>query len=308
MELQKERALQRPRTKYMALWLALGLLLLATMAVGGISAYVGWSLTHPEREKLGFTPESVGLEYQDVEFLSREDGLTLSGWLIKAKENKKTIILAHGYGKNRLQDDVPSLPIAQSLVRAGYNVLMFDFRGCGQSEGNMVSVGQYEVRDLLGAIDYVKSFTELSPRIVLLGFSMGAATSILAGAREPAVEVVIADSPFANLKNYLMKNLSVWTNLPPVPFNQAFLLVVPPLTGLKAETVSPIGEVRNLNGRPLLLIHGKADSDVPVQNSELLCGAYPGAELWTVPEAKHVKSYAVAGNLYIERVLEFMER
>lgn len=308
MELQKERAVQRPRIRYLVLWLTIGLMLLAAVAVGGISAYVGWNLTHPEREKVNVTPESVGLGYKEVKFVSREDGLTLAGWLIKTPENKKTVILAHGYGKNRLQNDVPLLPIASSLVAEGYNVLLFDFRSCGESEGNLTSVGQYEVRDLLGAVDYVKSRPELSPRIVLFGFSMGAATSILAGAREPAVEAVIADSPFADLKSYLMENLSVWTNLPAVPFNQAFLVVVPPLTGLKAETVSPVREVGNLNGRPLLLIHGEADSDVPPQNSELLCQAYPGAELWIVPEAKHLKSYSVAGDLYIQRILEFMGR
>jgi len=306
VELQKERAIKRPGMTYMALWLALGFLLIAIIAGGSISAYVGWSLTHPDREQVVITPDSVGLKYQDVEFTSREDGLTLSGWLIRAEANKKTIIFAHGYGKNRLQDDVPIMPITQSLVGAGYNVLLFDFRGCGQSEGDLVSVGQFEVLDLLGAIDYVKCHTELNPRIILFGFSMGASTAILAGAREQAVDAVIADSPFADLKSYLMQNLSVWINLPPVPFNRAFLLVVSTVTGLKAEAVSPVVEVGNLGDRPLFLIHGTGDAKIPMQNSELLYETYPGAELWEVPEAGHVKSYSVAGDLYIERILEFI--
>jgi len=75
---------------------------------------------------------------------------------------------------------------------------------------------------LLGAVDYVKSKPELNQEIVLMGFSMGASTSILAAAREPAVSAVIADSPFADLKNYLNDKLSVWTELPSFPFNKAF--------------------------------------------------------------------------------------
>lgn len=237
----------------------------------------------------------LGLSYEDVSFKSREDGLNIKGWLIKAPDNKKTVIFAHGYRKNRLQSDVPILSIAHALVNKGYNVLMFDFRNCGESEGNLTSVGQYEVRDLLGAVDFIKSRPELNQKIVLFGFSMGAATSILAGAQEPAVVAVIADSPFADLKNYLVENLSVWTNLPSIPFNQSFLIVVPHLTGLKAETVSPVKEVNDLNGRPLLLIHGEADTDIPIKNSELLQKAYPKARFLRVPGAKHVKAFATAG-------------
>lgn len=300
-----EKAQQSSTTKRLILIIAL-VLLLGTGGVFGTAGFVGWSLTHPVHQQVDTDPASYNMNYEDVAFVSRGDGINLKGWLIRAEDNRRTVIFAHGYRKNRLSDDVPILSIAQQLVQNGCNVLMFDFRNSGLSEGTMTSVGQYEVQDLLGAVDFISSQTDLSQETVLFGFSMGAATSLLAGAREPSVTAVIADSPFADLKPYLTKNLTVWTGLPSIPFNQAFLIVVPVLTGLHPEQVSPINEISHFNGRRVLLIHGDADQDIPIENSEMLQKQYPQACLVRVPGAAHVKSYETWGEKYIEEVLAFL--
>lgn len=288
----------------------LTMVLIAALMVGGVlgvSAYVGWNLTHPVRQALDTTPLSLGLAYKNVTFPSREDGLELKGWLIPCTDSSKTVIFAHGYRKNRLNPEVPILPIARQLAGKGYNVLMFDFRNSGESEGEMTSVGQYEVNDLLGAVDFVKSQPGMGEEIVLFGFSMGASTALLAGAREPSVTAVIADSPFSDLKPYLEKNLSVWSNLPAIPFNQAFFIIVPPLTGLNPDAVSPVKEIKDFGQRPVLLIHGQADKDIPIENSEQLQQAYPRAQLLRVPGAGHIKNYATAKQKYLSTVSAFLE-
>lgn len=303
------QAERKPRRKKICICLLILLLTVVPVSgVFGVSGYVGWNLTHPVHQPLDCTPLDVGLSYADVVFSSRGDGLELRGWLIPAPASNKTIIFAHGYRKNRVGDEVPALPLAQALKDQGYNVLMFDFRNSGESSGTVTSVGQYEVQDLLGAVDYIKSQAEISQQIILFGFSMGAATSILAGAREPAVAAVIADSSFADLKTYLSNNLSVWTELPAVPFNQAFFMIIPSLTGLKAETVSPVQEINNLQGRPMLLIHGEEDEDIPIENSELLQNNYPQAQLLRVPGAAHVKSFATHPQLYMNAVTAFLDK
>lgn len=300
----------QPQSKRVSIYIKtmIVLITLAITGVFGVSANVGWKLTHPVRQQIASTPLANGLPFEEVVFNSRGDGLNLKGWFIPAQGSTKTVIFAHGYRKNRLQDDVPGLPITQALVAEGYNVLMFDFRNSGESEGNLTSIGQYEVQDLLGAVDFIKSQPEKAQQIVLLGFSMGASTAILAGAREPAVTAVIADSPFADLQTYLDKNLSVWTELPSFPFNQAFFMVVPYLTGLRTETVSPVNEIKNMGDRPLLLIHGEGDEDIPIENSEMLQKTYPKAELLRVPGAKHVKNYATDPQLYLSAVTHFLAR
>jgi len=284
------------------------LFLLVCIIVGAISGYVGWDLMHPARQKIDTTPDVAGLQYETVNFASRTDALNLQGWLIKVPANKQTILFAHGYGKNRLQNDVPLLPVVKVLVNHGYNVVMFDFRNCGASDGNLTSLGQYEVRDLLGAVDFVRERADLSQKITLFGFSMGAAVAIMAAAEEPFVAAVVSDSPYADLKTYLEKNLSVWTNLPAVPFNQSILLIVPPLTGITVEKVSPVQAVRKLGGRPLLLIHGDADIDVPLENSETLQKAYPAAALVRMQGAAHVKSFSVDEKRYLTEVTGFLEK
>lgn len=282
--------------------------LLVCIIVCAISVYVGWGLTHPVRQKIDTTPEAAGLQFETVNFTSRNDALKLEGWLIKAPENKQTILFAHGYGKNRLQNDVPLLPIAKALVNQGFNVVMFDFRNSGASEGNLTSLGQYEVQDLLGAVDFVRERSDLNQKITLFGFSMGAAVAIMAAAEEPLVSAVVSDSPYADLTIYLEKNLSVWTNLPAAPFNQSILLLVPPLTGIAVEKVSPAQAVKKLDGRPLLLIHGEADIDVPLENSEILQKTYPEATLVRVPGAKHVKSFSMDERRYLLEVTGFLEK
>lgn len=301
-------SLARPRQRRLVITAAIGLILLAAAAICAISGYVGWNITHPAHRAIDASPAAWGLAYEEVVFTSREGGLQLKGWLIKAPANRQTVIFAHGYGRNRLQDDVPLLPIVQVLVDKGYNVLLFDFRNSGESEGRLTSVGQYEVYDLLGAVDFARSRPDLNPRITLCGFSMGAAVAIMAGAREPSVAAVIADAPFADLKTYLTGNLSIWTNLPEVPFNQTVMAITPLLTGIDVEKVSPLKEISNLGDRPLLLIHGEADSDVPVEHSELLQKKYPYAQLLRVAGAKHVRSFQADRERYIAAVVSFLEK
>ncbi len=286
----------------------LGVVLLSfSVLILGISAYVGWNLTHPPKKALQTTPEAVGLSYEPVSFVSRQDGLVLQGWLLTSPENRLTVICSHGYRQNREQADVPLLPLAKVLVEHGMNVLLFDYRNSGESAGQMTSVGQYEVRDLLGAVDYVHSRQDLNPKVAFLGFSMGAATAILAGAAEPSVAAVVADAPFADLTRYLEANFSVWTGLPAVPFNRTILAVTPVLTGLQPENVSPVQVVSKFDGRPLLLIHGEADDDIAPENSIELQQAYPAAELLRVAEARHVKSYQQDPKRYEATVLKFLQ-
>ena len=289
--------------------LRIGVVLLSlSVLVLGVSAYVGWNLTHPPKKALQTTPAAVGLSYEPVSFVSRQDGLVLQGWLLTSPENRLTVICSHGYRQNREQADVPLMPLAKVLVEHGMNVLLFDYRNSGESAGQMTSVGQYEVRDLLGAVDYVHSRQELNPKVALLGFSMGAATAILAGAEEPTVAAVVADAPFADLTRYLEANFSVWTGLPAVPFNRTILAVTPIVTGLQPEKVSPVQVVSKFGGRPLLLIHGEADDDIAPENSLELQQAYPAAELLRIAEARHVKSYQQDPKRYEAVVLKFLQK
>ncbi len=294
------------KTKKLWLWIGVAVMLLLIIGCLALSVYVGWNLTHPDRETIFETPAKYSLTYEDITFKSKEDGLTLKGWYLPAeRSNGLTIIVAHGYGKNRLQDDVPVLKLAQSLVARGYNMMLFDFRNSGESEGDLTSVGQYEQRDLHGAIAWVKQ--NRPSKIALLGYSMGAATSLVTAADAPDVAAVVADSPFAQLRSYLSENLSVWSGLPEFPFTPLILATIPAATGTDPDAVDPFSAVKKIYPRPILFIHGNADKSIPNENSKRLSAKHPDKfQFWLTEGADHVGSYEKHAAEYVERVDKFL--
>lgn len=216
-----------------------------------------------------------------------------------------TVIFAHGYGNNRVQENVPFLPLAKRLVDDGYRVILFDFRASGESEGDMITIGVKEKDDLLGVIDYAKK--HFDEPIALYGVSMGAATSILAAAEDQDVRGVIADSPFSDLESYLRANMPVWTHLPNVPFTYLILAIIPALADLDLGVSSPIHAVDRVAPRPILFIHSKNDRSIPYEESVKLYKTHPDVfQLWLTDKADHVKSFSLYGGQYVNRMLSFL--
>ncbi|OBS09333.1 alpha/beta hydrolase [Acidihalobacter prosperus] len=279
------------------------------MITGGVAYDVAWKLIHPSRIPIAETPSRQGLAYRDIAFPSAVDGVRLSGWLIPAaRPGGGLVIEAHGYHQNRASD-APALPVAAALHRAGFAVLMFDFRAEGRSQGSEVTVGLYEQRDLRGAIDYARRLGYR--RIGVIGYSMGAATALEVVAKDRAVRAVVADSAFADLYRYLSTHMPEWTNLPNWPFTPEIFFELRLINGLDVSKVDPLRDVAALRHRPVLLIAGSADRIVPMSNSQALYRALrrdPAASLWIVPGAKHVGAYTVAPKTYLARVTGFFTR
>lgn len=301
----------RPHALRRLRWFVRGLVVLALLIAGsvGVSYYVGWHLIHPTRKPITQTPALYGLKYHSIQFPSRIDHLQLLGWLLPAATpSDKIVIEAHGYRQNRSADK-PALPVAGALHNAGYAVLMFDFRDEGRSPGNEVSVGLYEQRDLLGAVDYAK---RLGYRhIGVIGYSMGASVALEAAAADPAIAATVADSPFANLYRYLQAHMQHWTHLPNWPFTPETLWTLRMFSHLDARMVDPERALRDFGQRPALLIAGTADTTISMSNSQALAAVLQhdkDASLWIVRGAKHVGAYTVAPHQYIQRTLDFFNR
>lgn len=289
-------------------------LVLAAACTAAVSLYVAWKLTHPPRKPVDMEPSRFGIGHvESVTFPSREDGITLSGWYIAAEANGHdsngcTLVFAHGYGQNRLEPHLPALALAARLLAAGYDVLMFDFRNAGESTPALTTIGLREQQDLRGAIDYVEQ-RRPGQKIGLIGFSMGAATSLLVGCTDERVQAVVADSPFYSLREYLQENLPHWTGLPRVPFNWLILTLSPIMLRANPSEVRPYMAVKRAN-KPILFIHGTGDETVPCSNSKQLrkLAAHPDSALWLVPQAGHVRSYAMMPDEYGERVAAFFHK
>ncbi len=287
------------------------LLLLAVLAIVIISAYQGWNLLHPDKKDLDTFSSNIVPEYRDISFRGTDSKLVLQGWLFPAKNSDRTVIMAHSYGRNRLEFGVQSIDMIKFFMNKGYNVFTFDFRNSGRSEGEESTLGYNEKADLLGAINYVKQ--QGHKHIVLLGFSTGASTSILAAAESKNVDAIIADTPYSDLGGYLEESLNKKTHLPAFPFNKTIPISMEIMGGIDAASTSPINSLKELPPAWLLLIHGQRDAEIPVENSRRLYTAYsklnPGkTELWETDAEGSNGSYAAYPERYLEKLSSFLSQ
>jgi fermentation-respiration switch protein FrsA (DUF1100 family) len=281
----------------------------ATALVTTISAYIGYRAVRPRRKTSDSLNPGLLLPPEKVSFKSI-DGLKLNGYFYPGFGQGATIIICHGFHGASIDVHEPAL----SIQASGFNALTFDFSGCGASEGHTTSVGYYEIRDLLGAIEYVKTRREVHPDLLgVYGFSMGGATAILTAAVSLDVKVLVTDSAFASLDNVLNRNFKYFYRLPRFPFKPPVVLASRVFSGTVLKRVYPVEALRKLKSEgkelPLLIIHGDNDLAVPPTEANLLYEAHGGPkELWLVPGAGHVVARYADRQLYVERIVSFFRQ
>ncbi|THF75336.1 alpha/beta hydrolase [Cohnella fermenti] len=277
------------------------------LGVCSISLTVVWKLMHPARKPVQLSPGEEGMAYESIAFRSRDRQVELKGWFLPAAgAPKMTIIFAHGYRGNRLQKNATALGLAKEFVQRDFNVVLFDFRNCGDSGGHITTIGLDEQQDILGAIDWCKARGE--EPIGLIGFSMGAVASILAAAKSAEVSGVVADSPFGDLTRYLLNNLSVWSKLPKYPFSPLMVLAIRFVMRKNPRLVKPMASIQQIYPRPVLFIHGDQDDAIPCTDSEMMSKRFADAfSYWQVPGAKHTGSYKLYPQEYARRVVHFFD-
>ncbi len=305
----------RPKRRRWPWITLLALIVFLIVLIMGISWYVTDSLIHPERKAVTLTPQTVNLAYEPVTFESRTDHVKLKGWIMKpTKPTHKWVILSHGYTGNRLiwptvDKGKDGLAFMKMLVKNGYNVVAFDYRNSGASGGHQTTVGYYEQLDLDGAVDHVVS-EDPQAQVGLVGWSQGAATTLLAASQSPAVKLAVADSSFSNLRTYLKTNLPHWSHLPQYPFTPVILnFWIPVLSGLDTYKVAPLKAVKDFNG-PILLVHSTADQAIPAANSKKIYDRYSQSKditYKTFPKAGHTESYVLFPKAYEKMLMQFFQ-
>jgi len=158
----------------------------------GIAAYTAHNLNKPRkhtwRDEFAFTPWEVQVPYEPVTFVA-SDGVTLRGWWFPRPQTDHVVIGLTGH--RGVKQDL--LGIGSALWREGNNVLLFDFRGCGESDMAPLSLAYNELPDARAAIAFALECVS-NARIALFGYSMGSSVAILVAAACADVRVVVADS------------------------------------------------------------------------------------------------------------------
>jgi fermentation-respiration switch protein FrsA (DUF1100 family) len=250
------------------------------------------------------SPANHGMRFERVRFYSRDD-LLLHGWWIPTKNSvaaKGTIIQCHG------QNGSMDADIGQAAVLhdAGFNVLMFNFRAHGESEGSFVTFGLREQYDLLGAIDYLAGAHGIE-EVGVLGFSMGAATAILTATRTKQIRTIVADGAIATLH----QTLTGWLNEKNMPKELAGGLAWLFIVGGSVLSFTPLHRVNTLQwisrvNCPILFIHGGADTLVATRDVRTLVNNAPtGSDWWMAPGCQHRQIHRKYPSEYEHRVVEW---
>jgi len=180
--------------------------------------------------------------------------------------------------------------LAERFCAAGFVTLIFNFRGAGQSQGNLDILGW--TQDLEAAIDFLFSLDEIDrSRLCLLGSSGGAAVSVYVAANDPRVSSVITFACPAEF-DFLMDKQQA---KPLIDHFRSIGLIkdrdFPPSIDEWLEgfgTVSPIRYIDRISPRPLLLVHGEKDDVVAVEHAfKLFEQAKEPKEIHIIPGAGH---------------------
>jgi uncharacterized protein len=191
-----------------------------------------------------------------------DDGVKISGWLIRTDSSKKAAILFHGHGsqKGSLLDQ------AAYLRRLGYSTLLLDFRAHGESDGTTCTVGFNETEEVTAAFQLMKE--KGFEKIVLFGSSMGAAAVIKAvHENNLAVDKLILEMPFGSLPDAVQGRMRIM-GLPGSPLGQMLTFWGGVEHGYWAFSYSPCDYAVDLK-MPVLLQWG--DQDPRVQRHETEC-------------------------------------
>lgn len=266
---------------------------------------------HPEWPA-GFDPTPYFMTgYETVKFPSRQAGIEIAGWWIPANPPDPTapaVILVDGLGgcKNSIAVLVP----AGMLWHNGFDVLLVDLRDTGDStfQDGRSTIGNEEYQDVLGAWDWLVNVKGFAPdKIGLFANSLGGANANYAFSEEPRIHALFLQSTFGNLQQIIAAELA--RNGYPTFLAPGALVAGSIVTGVNLFGHDPLSAVRKDKGRPVYIVHTRADTRISVNQSEQLASAAQAAGVkvttWFPENGEHVQTPAVYPQEFEQRLVGF---
>eukprot|EP01156_Anaeramoeba_ignava_P007606 Anaeramoba_ignava/a352826_35.p1 GENE.a352826_35~~a352826_35.p1 ORF type:complete len:351 (-),score=104.71 a352826_35:43-1065(-) len=230
---------------------------------------------------------------REIYEIKNERGLKLKTSLYRPiRLNKKQkpipcVIYCHGNAANQCS----AIEYAAYLLPQNIAVLGFDFAGCGNSDGDYISLGFHEAFDIKAIVQFLRRKSLNISSIGIWGRSMGAVSTVLYCATDPTISAVILDSPFSDL-NQLINELVELSpvKIPKLLFKTALGLVkgtIKKQANFEIGKVSPIKQIKKCKS-PILFAHGTEDDFIKPSHTQKLLEAYPGEKIFIeLPGADH---------------------
>ncbi len=290
------------RIRRVARWMLGVAVLLFGVSYVGVSAFTADRLTRSTNRPLLIDPRQLSADGEPWSARTA-DGVTLRGWYLPTHEKRHLLVMVHGMWSSWLE----MAGLGRDLHRRGFDVLLFDLRGHGQSDPSRLYLGRRERTDLRAVLAWAKAAGYPDERIGWLGYSMGGSTVLMEAARNPEIRVAVVDSPYGDLPQLLDDQLSKHSGLPRW-FNPGHP-AGGPLDLRGAHRRPDPDPARPGVGRPT----GPADPrrgglDVPVaQARELARNLGASCRTLTLPGVEHVQAYQTDPRSYVQTVGSFFD-
>jgi pimeloyl-ACP methyl ester carboxylesterase len=175
---------------------AFAILLVGAVVILSVLVY---KISYPGAVPEPVSPSFYLLPSLDVT-IPTDDGKEMPGWWIPGLKGAPGIILAPGYGMSRAD----ALSLAALLHESGFNLLIYDQRGSGATPISASTLGLYETRDMLQAVEFMESRPQSNPsRLGIWGVDVSAVSALRIAAARREVRAIVADSAFESMADFL---------------------------------------------------------------------------------------------------------
>lgn len=234
----------------------------------------------PGRE-LESTPARIGLDYEAVK-LTTADHLALDAWYIHHPSGRGTLLFFHGNAGNMAH----RLESIRQFHAMGFAILIFDYRGYGQSEGKPTEEGTYT--DAEAAWSFLTDTRNIPPdKIVLFGRSLGGAIAAQLAARHRPGAIII-ESTFTSVPD-IARDLYPW-------------LPVKRLSRFQYNAKSSISAISS----PVLIVHSRDDEIIPFAHGQALYAHASEPKHLLEIRGGHNDGFLVSGDLYTTGIDEYL--
>ena len=248
------------------------------------------------------TTQQFNLKKTEVDLVA-SDKIKLTTWYIPVAKPKAVLILVHGF--SIIGGRPHMLGHAKYLSEAGYSTLLLNLRSFGNSQGNKITLGVNEWKDLVAAYDYLKSLPEnRNLKIGYMGVSMGASTSIITVGHTQKGDFIIASVPYSSFDSLFKiqikeAGLPIWLFYPFLKL-AAFLEL-----GWDYQKYNPVNNISRVNV-PQLLFLSSSDENNGNEGIELFQKANPPKELWSYQGGHDI--HGENPTEFKNKVLNFLEK
>lgn len=245
----------------------------------------------------------VRAKFHNVHFRT-DGGMLLHGWFYPSEKPDAPAVI---YAPATNRDLRSGISLVDPLHDAGFNVLLFSYRGHGKSQGNPFgfTYGVEESKDVDAAVDFLINQNGIN-KIGVIGHSAGAVSCILSAARNSGIGAVVAVSPYNSIDE-------IWqTNRPrifPTVIYKLTMRLSEKRKAFSRHDARPIDVISNISPRPILILHGSHDKRI--RNNQIMnlyhAANYP-KKIWIINGASHSGMRTPILDNLLPQIIRFLDK